>query len=138
MSQNKRSTPTSSKSQAASKYNYERTNQSSKKSSPLLPILGLICFILLAVGGWLASDAIVSGFMQLIPGVISSDFPAMTRKIVATVAVVIVGMIVFGLLAALLTPKDNQSVSEKNLAKEKELMQERARAARAKQRSKGR
>jgi Na+/proline symporter len=138
MSQNKRSTPTSSKSQAASKFAYERTNQSSKKSSPLLPILGLIFFIILAVGGWLASDAIVNAFMQLIPGLNSNDLPAMTRKIVATVAVVIVGMILFGLFAAILTPKDAQSVSEKDLAKEKELMQERARAARAKQRSRGR
>lgn len=134
MTQNKR--PTTSKSSSSSKYSYERTNQSSKKSSSLLPVVGLILFVILAVGGWLASDALVSAFMQIIPGLNASDLPAMTRKIVATIAVVVVGMIIFGLAAALLTPKDSQTVKEADLAKEKALMQERARAARAKQRSK--
>lgn len=144
MTQNKRpvssskSTSGKSSSASSSKYSYERTNQSSKKSSSLLPIIGLILFVVLAVGGWLASDAIVSAFMGVIPGLNASDLPATTRKIIATVAVVIVGMAIFGLLAAIFSPKDTQSAKERDLGKEREMMRERAKAERAKQRSKGR
>ncbi len=130
MSQNKRSTP--------SKYAYERTDAPRKRSSPLLPVLGLIFFIVFAVVGWLASDAILNVVADVLPGIGLSSIPQTTGKIIATVVVVIVGLLIFGLLAAIFSPKDTQTVKEANLAKEKEAMQARARAARAKQRSKGR
>jgi len=135
MSQNKRSTPSSS----SSKFAYEPTGTAGKKrSSPLLPIVGLVCFIVLAVGGWLASPEIWRVVGGAIPGLRSSDIPVMTGQIIATVGVVLAGMIVFGLVAAILAPKRNPLTNEANLAREKEDMKNRARDARAAKRSRGR
>lgn len=130
MAQNKR--PTSD----SSKYAYDRTDAPRKRSSPLLPILGLVFLIAFAVVGWLASDAILNLVADVLPGIGVSSIPQTTGKIIATVVVVIVGLLIFGLLAAIFSPKDTQTVKEANLAKEKEAMQARARAARAQQRRK--
>lgn len=128
MAQNKRPT--------TSKYAYDRTDAPRKRSSPLLPILGLIFLIGFGVAGWLASDAILIAVADVLPGIGVSSIPQTTGKIIATVVVVILGLLIFGLLAAIFSPKDTQTVKEANLAKEKEAMQARARAARAQQRRK--
>ncbi len=108
-------------------FSYERTNQPKRKSSPLLPVIGLVLVIAAGVGGWLVAPAIIDA----LPANSLSDIPMDTLRIVITVIIALLALIVFGLVAALVTPKDGQSVREKDLAREKDERNARAKAERA-------
>lgn len=105
------------------------------KRSPFLPVLGLIIAIVLGVAGWLVAPSVINA----LPFIGNTGLPLATTRPLVTVIIVLLGLVVFGLVAALVTPKDAQAASERRLEQERDALRRRQKAARDEARkSKGR
>lgn len=97
------------------------------KRSPFLPVIGLVIAIVLGVVGWLAAPSITAA----LPIFSGTGLPFSTIRIIVTVIFILIGLVVFGLVAALLAPKDTQRASERTLEQERDALRRRQKAERA-------
>lgn len=97
------------------------------KRSPFLPVIGLIIAIVLGVVGWLAAPAVTA----VLPIFSGTGLPFSTIRIIVSISFILIGLVVFGLVAALVAPKDRQTASERTLEQERDALRRRQKAERA-------
>lgn len=97
------------------------------KRSPFLPVIGLVIAIVLGVVGWVAAPSITAA----LPIFSGTGLPFSTIRIIVTVIFILIGLVMFGLVAALLAPKDSQRASERTLEQERDALRRRQKAERA-------
>lgn len=103
-----------------------------QKRSSATPVIGLMIAVVLGVGAWLIAPSVITALMKTLQSL--NTLAPMTARIIFTVIIVVLALIVFGLVAALTTRKDDQSANEAKLEKEREAMRRQQKNARAQQR----
>ncbi|MBK8023857.1 MAG: hypothetical protein IPK19_21095 [Chloroflexi bacterium] len=117
-----------------------RNSQQKKRGGlrPLLPVFGLIVAIVFGVVGWLVAPSVITALADAIPGFRGNEIDATLLRAIVTVVIALLALVVFSLIAALVTPKPGMSAREADLAREKEAMRAAQQAARDRQRRSGR
>lgn len=108
--------------------------QEKRKRSTLTPIIGLGIAIVLGVIAWLVAPTVLAALARALPNFNGGELPLATTRPIFTIIIVVLTLIIFGLVAALVTPKDAQTASEAQLEKERDALRKRQKAERAQQR----
>ncbi|MBL8133116.1 MAG: hypothetical protein JNL42_14740 [Anaerolineae bacterium] len=104
----------------------------------LLPVFGLIVAVVFGVVGWLIAPDALKWFEGLIPGFTGSELDPTVMRIIVTVVIALLALVLFALIAALVTPKPTLTAREADLAREKERLLAQQKAERDRQRRSGR
>jgi hypothetical protein len=99
-----------------------------------MPIIGLVIALILGVIAWVIAPTVLEALAKALPNFRGNELPLSTTRPIFTAIIVVLTLIIFGLAAALITPKDPQSSSEGIMEKEREELWRRQKAERAQQR----
>lgn len=109
------------------------------KRSAYMPVIGLIIVVVLGVVGWVVAPGVIDALASVLPFFRGTELPLSTTRPLFTGIIVLLGLVIFGLIAALVTPKDVQRGSERELERERDALRRRQQAERiAARKSKGR
>jgi uncharacterized BrkB/YihY/UPF0761 family membrane protein len=109
-------------------------NKPPQKRSSFAPVIGLIIALVLGIIAWLIAPSVIHALAVAIPNFAGNELPLTTTRAAFTAIIVVLALIIFGLVAALTTKKDDQSANEAKLEKERDAMRRRQKAQRAQQR----
>jgi uncharacterized BrkB/YihY/UPF0761 family membrane protein len=109
-------------------------NKPSQKRSSYTPVIGLVVAVVLGVIAWIIAPNVIHALAVAIPNFAGNELPLTTTRVAFTVIIVVLALIIFGLVAALTTRKDDQSANEAKLEKERDAMRRQQKNARAQQR----
>jgi hypothetical protein len=109
------------------------------KRSAYMPVLGLIIAVVLGIVAWAVAPSVIDVLAAALPFFRGTELPLSTTRPLFTGIIVLLGLVIFGLIAALVMPKDAQQGSEREVERERDALRRRQQAARAEARkSKGR
>ncbi len=97
----------------------------------LAPLIGLGIVIVVSVISWLIAPGVLHWLASVLPNFPGSALPVATTRPVFTAIIVVLTLIVFGLAAALVTPKPARSSSAARMEKERAALRRRQKAERA-------
>ena len=109
-------------------------NKPPQKRSSYTPVIGLVVAVVLGVIAWLIAPSVIHALAVAIPNFAGNELPLTTTRAAFTAIIVVLALIVFGLITALTTRKDDQSANEAKLEKERDTMRRQQKNARAQQR----
>jgi len=105
-----------------------------RKRSAFMPVIGLVIAFIVGVIAWLIAPNVIEALAKALPNFKGNELPLATTRPIFTLILVVLTVIIFGLVAALITPKDDQSASESKLEKEREDLRRRQKAERLQRR----
>jgi hypothetical protein len=105
-----------------------------RKRSSFTPLLGLLIAVVLGVVAWFAAPGVLNWLAGALPNFAGNELPLSTSRPVFTIIIMVLALVVFGLVAALVTPKDTRTAREANIEKEREAMRRQQKAERMRSR----
>lgn len=109
------------------------------KRSAYLPVIGFIIAVVLGIVAWLVAPGVIDALAVALPIFRGTELPLSTTRLLFTGIIVLLGLVIFGLVAALVTPQDGQRGSERDVEQARDALRRRQKAQRAEARkSKGR
>lgn len=99
---------------------FESTKGSSRRSSPLLPIFGLIIVIAAGALGWFLAPSVIDFLAERIPNFTGNELNATVFNIIVAGIVAALAFLVFLIISSLVIRPGSMESSEKQMAREKE------------------
>lgn len=99
-----------------------------------MPVFGLLFVIVFAVVGWLLSPSVLTALASVLP---VNQLDPTIQKIVVTVAFGMLALIVFSLIAAVVSARPDKAANEADLAREKTALKAQQQADRDRLRKQG-
>ena len=105
-----------------------------RKRSPYIALVGLAIAVVLGIVAWAVAPSVLEALAVALPAFNGNELPLTTTRPIFTAIIVLLTVIVFGLVAAMVTPKDTQTAREGKLEKERDALRRRQKAERMERR----
>lgn len=104
------------------------------KKRPYIALIGLLIAVVVGVIAWLITPIVLDLLARMLPNFRGDELPLATTRPLFTGLIVLIAVVIFGLVAALRTPKDSTTVSEAQMERERNALWRQQKAERDRQR----